>query len=402
MPSLRESELRAARPLAVFVHGSAELYGSDKVLLNLVRELAADDGLQPLVLLHEPGPLVAALGDAGVEVHVGAVGKIRRAMFGPLAPLRLRTELQAAARALDLAVRGRPVGLVYSNTLAVLGGAFWARRHRLPHLWHVHEIILQPAIVRLALPRLAQWLAQRVICNSGPTQDWLLAQAPALGSRSEVVFNGLPPVPARDDAAAQTFRQGLGLAPTDVLVTVAGRLNHWKGQDLLIDAFHAIAQQGRLGALHLAIVGDVFAGHDDIRARLVQQVQQLGLQARVHFVRFVPDIYPIWWASDIAAVPSLEPEPFGMVAIEAMACGLPVVAAAHGGLLDIVQPEVTGLLFKPRQAQALAQALLTLAGDDALRARMGAAGMQRQADQFSLKAQVDRTRHICRSMVQTA
>ena len=98
-------------------------------------------------------------------------------------------------------------------------------------------------------------------------------------------------------------------------------------------------------------------------------------------------------------VPSLEPEPFGMVAIEAMACALPVVAAAHGGLLDIVAPQQTGLLFQPRNARALADSLLTLARDAPLRRRLGTAGAQRQRDLFSLQSQVERTRAVWRRLV---
>jgi glycosyltransferase involved in cell wall biosynthesis len=389
----------ATLPLVVFVHGSAEMYGSDKVLLNLVSALASDTALKPVVVLHETGPLVAALQAAGLEVHVACVVKINRAMFGPAVALVLWRELRRACADLDRIVDGRPVGLVYSNTLAVLGGAFWAWRRKLHHLWHVHEIILKPALVRVGLPRLADWLSQQVITNSQQTQSWLLQQAPGLATRSVVVFNGLPHVPASAPGAVRAFRQRMGVAPDDLLVTVAGRLNHWKGQELLIDAAASLLRAGRLGGLHFAVVGDVFAGQEHILRSLVQRVSDAGLQARVHFVPFVADIYVVWRASDIAVVPSLEPEPFGMVAIEAMACGLPVIAAAHGGLLDIVEDRQTGLLFKPRDALALAEAIAQLAADPALRQRLGQAGAARQAALFSLSAQVAQTRALCMSLM---
>lgn len=387
------------KALVIFVHGSAEMYGSDKVLLNVVTALADDAMLKPVVVLHEQGPLLNALQAAGVEVHVATVVKIRRAMFGPSLPLILGRELRNACTELDRVAAGRRVGLVYSNTLAVLGGAFWAWRRGWRHLWHVHEIILRPALVRVGLPRLAAWCADRVVSNSNQTEAWLLSQAPGLASRSVVIFNGLPPVPAVDPAAVQAFRQRIGVDAGDLIVTVAGRLNHWKGQGLLIEAFALLVQQGRRGSLHLVVVGDVFAGHEDIRAGLVQQAQQHGLSAFVHFVPFVSDIYVVWRASDIAVVPSTEPEPFGMVAIEAMACGLPVMAAAHGGLLDIVQHGQTGLLFEPRNASALAEALVALASDKALRTRLGAAGVARQTELFSLNSQVEKTRSLCLELV---
>jgi glycosyltransferase involved in cell wall biosynthesis len=128
-------------------------------------------------------------------------------------------------------------------------------------------------------------------------------------------------------------------------------------------------------------------------------VHERGLTSFVHFVPFVSDIYNVWRASDIAVVPSTEPEPFGMVAIEAMACGLPVVAAAHGGLLDIVLDGQTGLLFEPRDASALAEQLFCLACDPQLRLQLGQAGAMRQLSVFSLHTQVEQTRAICRDLI---
>jgi glycosyltransferase involved in cell wall biosynthesis len=391
----------AVLPLLVFVHGSAEMYGSDKVLLNLAQAMQSAGEFKPVVVLHEDGPLRAALAAAGVEVHTATVVKITRAMFRPTAPWLLLKLGRAACADLDRIAAGRHVGLVHSNTLAVLGGALWAWRRGHRHVWHVHEIILKPALVRLALPWLAERFSQRVISNSSPTQAWLLAQAPRLANKSVIVFNGLPALPLPAASAAADFRRSIGVADSDVLATVAGRLNHWKGQGLLIQALARLQQEGRLGNLHAAIVGDVFAGHEDIRSQLVQQVRAAGLEQRVHFVRFVDDIYPVWRASQIAVVPSTEPEPFGMVAIEAMACELPVVAAAHGGLLDIVQPDQTGVLFAPGNAQALAEALAGLAADPALRRRLGQAGAQRQTAQFSLQRQVQHTQAVYRELMAT-
>ena len=383
------------KPLIVYVHGSAEMYGSDKVLLNLAQAEARLGTLLPVVLLHEDGPLRMALERAGVEVHIGNVAKISRSMLSLSAPWSLVRHMAAACRDLDRVVRGRPLALVYSNTLAVLGGAIWAWRRGHRHVWHVHEILLKPWIVCRGLPWMADHLSHQVISNSTQTETWLLRQAPALKPRSSVVFNGLAPAPDVPAQRVAEFRRRLCPEPHALLATVAGRLNHWKGQGLLLQAMALLRDEGRLGALHAAIVGDVFAGQEQIKQGMVQLQQQLGLQDRVQFIPFVADIFTVWRASDIAVVPSLEPEPFGMVAIEAMACGLPVIAARHGGLLDIVVDNETGLLFEPGNARALADALhrLLLAHD--LRASLGRAGQQRQAAVFSLQTQVDSINAIC-------
>jgi glycosyltransferase involved in cell wall biosynthesis len=384
--------------LLVYIHGSADLYGSDRVLLSLAIATLDDPAMKPVVVLHEDGPLKAALEASGVEVHVATVVKISRSMFKPTAPFQLGRQLLAACRDLDRIAAGRPVALVYSNTLAVLGGAVWAWRRGLRHLWHVHEIIRQPALVRHGLPWLADRLSHKVVSNSRQTERWLLDEVPALKPRSMVIFNGLGPVSVVSESAVAAFRAQIGARPETVVVTVAGRLNHWKGQSLLIEAVALLRRENRLGDTVVAVVGDVYAGQSHMKEALLALVHDAGLEDCVQFVRFVADIYPVWSASDIAVVPSLEPEPFGMVAIEAMACGLPVLAARHGGLLDIVEDGVTGLFFEPRDARSLAEMLFRLLKDPQLRARMGVAGAQRQRAMFSLQTQIERTRAVCHEL----
>lgn len=380
--------------LWLVLHGSAELYGSDRVLLSVMSALGGDADFRPVVVLDEDGPLRAALHEAGVEVHVGGVTKIRRAMFSPGGLLRLPGQLAATAALLDRVAAGRRVALVYSNTLAVLGGAVWARRRGIPHLWHVHEILLHPALVRRGLPRVASWLSDAVIANSRQTQLWLEREVPALKGHTTVVFNGLdrPPVATPQDVAA--FREKVGAGPGDLVATVVGRFNHMKGQPLVVQALHRLRATGRDAGLRLALVGDVFAGHRDFRGECAALAASLGVQDRVTILPFTRDIGAVWRGSDIALVPSTEPESFGMVAIEAMACARPVLAAGHGGILDIVEDGVSGLLVPPGDADALAEALARLAGDASLRQRLGAAGAGRQAERFSLAAQVAQTRSL--------
>jgi glycosyltransferase involved in cell wall biosynthesis len=380
------------RPLWLVVHGSAEHYGSDKVLLATMAAMRDDPAFVPVVVLHEDGPLRAALYAAGVEVHVGGVTKIRRAMFTPGGMLRLPGQIAATGRMLETVAAGRPVGLVYSNTLAVLGAAVWAWRRRLPHLWHVHEILQHPTLVRRGLPWVASRLSGHVLANSRQTQIWLEAEQPGLRGRTSVAFNGLAEAPVATSRSIEAFRRSVGASDGDVVATLVGRFNHMKGQTLLVEALRGLRDVGRLGRLRVALVGDVYAGHKDYRAECAALIESVGLAERVTIMPFTNEIGPVWRGTDVAVVASTEPESFGMVAIEAMACSVPVVAAAHGGLLDIVDDEVTGLLFQPRDAAALADALARLAGDAALRARLGAAGAARQAQHFSLAAQVAQTR----------
>lgn len=375
----------------LFIHQSAELYGSDKVLLLLCAGLQQTGEFHPIVIIPENGPLEAALIAEGIEVHHAEVAKISRAVFSPMGLFRLVGKVIQGCRELSKIVNSRRIDVVHSNTLAVLVGACWAALHRKKHIWHVHEIILSPRLVSLIYPRLASYFSHRVISNSSLTEEWLLNVVPTLKPRSDVIFNGLPvTVPPSPDLVA-AFRQSIKVKDEEILISLVGRVNHWKGQDLLVAALDILQQQKLLDGVKIAIVGDTAQGKEYLLAKLRDTVNEKGLADRVSFVPFLNDVWPVWFATDIAVVPSTEPEPFGMVAIEAMSAKIPVVAAQHGGLLDIIDDGVTGLFFKPRDAADLAAKLATLIAEASLRKEMGEKGCARQHQLFSLQAQVEAT-----------
>lgn len=375
----------------LFIHQSAELYGSDKVLLLICSELVKTKQYHPIVIVPEDGPLIAELKQNGVEVHTGCVSKISRSVFSPAGLVRLTFSLLRGCRDINRVLDGRDVTVVHSNTLAVFSGVIWAFLKRKRHIWHVHEIILSPRIVSRIFPRLVSWFSDLAMSNSSLTEQWLLQEQPQLSERSVVIFNGLPPTELPTDAEVATFRQLAGVTDDVVLISLVGRVNKWKGQDLLLQAAILLQQRELQTPFKIAIIGNTVTGQESLLEDLKQQVDAVGLASHVVFIPFLQNVLPAWHGSQIAVIPSTEPEPFGMVAIEAMAAGVPVVAAAHGGLLDIVCHDESGLLFTPRDAMALANALSSMIKSPELRSRLGAAGRQRQADYFSLDTQVKQT-----------
>lgn len=373
-------------PLHVLVvHSSAELYGADRSLLDFVRLRPRE--LTLTVVLPEPGPLQAALVDAGAQVLVGEVCKVQRGMLSPVGLLRT---LRAAGRSLAFLGRlhrAHPFNVVYSNSVAVLGGALLARRFSVPHVWHVREIIAGSPRLSWAFRKLVRWGAVRVICNSDSTRSWIADGGEQCADRYRTVWNGYELATEPVDRAAA--RQALGAADGELLIVLVGRINAWKGQFLLVEAFAELVRSGA-GPVRLAIVGSAFAGQEHFEVQLRDAVAASGCAKRIGLYPFRPDVETVWAAADVAVVPSIDPEPFGRVAVEAMAFGTPVVAAAHGGLVEIVDDGVTGLLVPPRDRAALTAALSQLAGDGDLRAAMGCAGNQRQRDFFSLQAYVNR------------
>ena len=378
-----------AQPLSVLVvHSSAELYGSDKSLLDFVRLRPAHMALT--VVLPEDGPLVPALRACGAEVVVGEVCKLQRVMLSPAGLWRLLRAAAGSLRFMRGLHRQRQFQLVYSNTVAVFGGALFARRHGLPHVWHVREIVAGSPALSLVFRKLVRWLSQTAICNSNETRSWIADGDPLRAARYLAVWNGV-------DVAAQTVdreaaRRSLGAAPGEVLFVLVGRINAWKGQQLLVQAFAAMVRQGVAGqvGLRLAIVGSAFAGQEHWLRQLQAAVAASGCAEQIVVQPFRSDVEAVWAAADVVVVPSTDPEPFGRVAVEAMAFARPVIAAAHGGLVEIVQQGVTGLLVPPRDAPALTNAMAALAADPSLRAAMGQAGLARQRAVFSAQGYADR------------
>jgi glycosyltransferase involved in cell wall biosynthesis len=372
----------------LFAHQSAELYGSDRVLMNLVCGLDAG-AYHPIVLLPSEGPLASALRDAGIETHAIELLKVSRANFHPSRLLQWPGLVAQSIRAIDAVLAGRRPSAVYTNTVAVLGGAAWACWRRVPHVWHVHEIVRHPKLASWGLTRLVNAMADAVVCNSFQTMAWLTANRRGLKKKTRVVWNGLARRPAPRAADAQSVRDRAGAGPQDVLVTLVGRINAWKGQGLLIQAANLLVAEGHTH-LRFALVGGPAPGPagQQVLTDMLADVASAVARPYITWVDFIDDVWPTWDGTDIAVIPSTLPEPFGMVAIEAMAAGKPVVAARHGGLVEIVDDQVTGLLVEPNSARALADAISRLAGSAELRQRLGAAGLKRQHEVFSLAAQV--------------
>lgn len=370
----------------LFVHQSAEMYGSDKVLLDLIVGLD-QQRYQAVILLPEEGVLADKLRDTGAEVYIGPVSKISRATLTPLGMLRFLRETFRSCRCISRIVGKQKPLLVHSNTLAVFGGAVWAWLNRVPHLWHVHEIILSPNLAKKMFPFLLRLFADRVVCNSKATAEWVVGEQPKLKGITSVVWNGLSDSFATSTPSGRV-RGELGIPQDSVLIGLVGRINTWKGHTLLLRAAEKLLARG-VADFSVLFVGGVFPGYEYVKEDLLREIDRSPAKEHMRILDFHSNISEIWAEMDIGAVPSTEPEPFGVVALEAMASGKPVVAAAHGGLVDIVVPGETGILFMPRDSDSLADALYELVTDAEKRQRLGEAGRVRQQKIFSFTAYVN-------------
>jgi D-inositol-3-phosphate glycosyltransferase len=213
------------------------------------------------------------------------------------------------------------------------------------------------------IARLADWL----VANTAHELDELVALYGADPQRVDVVHPGVNHrvfVPGGRSAA----RQQLGIGAEQRLVLFAGRLQPHKGPDIVIEALAQLP-----GDVRLVVVGGPSGAGLDHPEALADLALRLGVADRVSFLPPVAQTQLADWyaAADVVCVPS-HSESFGLVALEAQACGTPVVAAAVGGLTTAVVDGVTGLLVNGHRPADYARALRTLLDDAALRGAMGA------------------------------
>lgn len=147
------------------------------------------------------------------------------------------------------------------------------------------------------------------------------------------------------------------------------------------------------------IVGGVPKNQEYDLEFLKKQIDSSPVKNNIILLPFRRDIWTIWDACDVAVVPSLEPEPFGMVALEAMAAKKPVIASNHGGITEIVVNNITGFLYKPSDPNELANRIALLALNNSMRKALGKQGYLRQREYFNMQKFVYSILDHCLSMI---
>ncbi len=362
------------------IHQSADLYGSDRTLLQLVCAIQPDEA-HIIVLLPCHGPLSDELVRAGIEVYIVPLALVTRKRLTWRGLLELPWDLLKSFRAIKKVLAGRKVDLVYSNTLAVISGVCWAFISGTCHVWHIHEVPLrrwQIFLMQMILVRMSDVF----VCNSYTTRRlWFGADVERhKGKRIRVVQNGVADPCSREQSGTAPLKQELGMP--EILVSCVGRISWRKGQEVLLRAAEQLWESGERD-IHFLFVGSAPSGQEASLESLMEKTRLSPAGSVLHFRDFQRDVWPIWAATDIAIVPSTEAESFGLVAVEAMAMSCPVIAAGHGGLLEIVDDGLTGKLVAPGDVNALAMAIRLLARDSAMRHAMGKAGREKYLTHFS-------------------
>ncbi len=344
--------------------------GAEMALLELVRHQTASGHEVEVAHVRRDTGLGDVFRDAGARVTpLGA----ERASSLPGAFLRLCALM-----------RDRRPDIVHTHLLkADFLGALAARRlgltRRLVSSKHNDESALRRRPVQWAHGIISRWAA-RVVALSRHVGEIVATEGRVPRDRLEVVTYGLDPAPF-ENARADGIRQGLGLGTDDLVAITVARFAPQKDHAGLLEA--ACLLRDEHPRLRWLWVGGDPRG--DLQKRMERSVAERGMTDRVLFAGIRRDIPALMAASDLFVMPS-NWEGLGLVYLEAMATGLPVVANRVSGVPEVVVDGITGILVERGRPGPLAEAIGTLVQDPDLRRALGMAGRQRVRECFSPEA----------------
>lgn len=395
--SVGKNQGPAAARNVVFVENGIGYGGAVTCLRHLVRTLDRRKYVPLVVTGQSTGPYTGIAEDArwlSIEDRRINVTELRRRLGAVTWPNRVPglrwVLLQCIARIDDLfnslpfflrlswmLVRDRPAIVHVNNEpLCNRAAVVAARILGIPLVSHVRGDQFGSRSMALLFRLPDQFIA---------VSRWIADDIAKLGvpaTRSTLIYDGIDFARLNPNADGAEFRSKHGIPRDAFAVGLPGVLIAWKGQVLLLEA--ALALAADFPDLHFVIVGGTPDECRPYEQELHDFVARQRLKGRVTFTGHVADMSAAYRALDVVVSASTSPEPLGVVVVEAMAMGRPVIAPAHGGALEVVEHEHTGLLFAPNDATALADAISRCITDPALRERVAGAGRAHVIDTFSI------------------
>jgi glycosyltransferase involved in cell wall biosynthesis len=231
----------------------------------------------------------------------------------------------------------------------------------------------------------------RVVAVSGAVKDALI-ESGISHKKIDVIYNSIPLERFNPGMVERNaVRRELGLDDNNIVMGTVGKLHQGKGVFELLSAAHRLAEE-------YPNVRLIYVGDGPERTRLEQEAQRLSMNDKVIFPGVRKDIERMYAAIDIFVLPSTCREAFGMVLIEAMAMGKPVIATTMGGIPEIVDNDVNGLLVPPHNPDAIAHAMARYIEDSEFTWKVALEGRKKVEQKFSDEAMGDNFENVLRNL----
>lgn len=380
---MKNPPIRRARKAVLFISHSGDLYGAERCLLDLVRNLSKD--IYPIVVVPRKGLLCDSLLEGAVETHIvpysgwwfdgGRLKFILRLVVNAIAVARLKWVF-----------RSRGIRLVYSNTSFSPVGLFLAKWLSVSHVSHIHEFPHLPNFDfgLTASMRILNWGSAIIIVPSNALSEAIKPYCSE--GKLRVVHNGYK------RSLASASERGINpnrTGATAFQILIVGSISENKGQLIALNAMQVLVNKG-LNVKMTFVGGEIDVPYADAMRQLIDQAH---LAERVEFAGYVVDVEAYYEASDVLVVCS-KFETFGRVIIEAMACGCPIVCPRIPAMLELIADKVDGLLYEHNDHAGLAQRIEDLMFNGELRTKLISNARSSFEKNFSLKKYVDSIEEI--------
>lgn len=374
----------------LYLHAGAEMYGADKVLLELIKGLDSK-AFEAHVILPNDGILVKALKQVGAKVKVIDYPILRRKYFNPKGIFEYFTSYNHYSKKIADYAKENKIDLIHNNTTAVLEGIYLKRKLRIPLIWHVHEIIVKPKAISDFINILMGRYADKVITVSEAVANHVKKSSFIKEDQVQVIYNGV------DNAIyhpmqAKPIREKFKIAVDATVIGMVGRVNAWKGQNDFLDAIIPILEKNPKAVAFMA--GSAFEGEEWRVQELDARIASLPVAEQIKRIDYYANTNELYNMFDIFVLPSTNPDPLPTVVLEAMACGKPIVGYRHGGVCEMVEEDINGLLAKPNDSEALSRLIQNLIDNLEKISEFGQASMKRQKEMFSLESYVKNFSYI--------
>jgi glycosyltransferase involved in cell wall biosynthesis len=390
----------------LFLSPAANLGGAERCMLDYAASLLSRaPGAEIGLLVAADGPLVQEASSLGVRVlrlgfgnHLAEVGDSALRWYGSGAlrgfserALRASADVANYVFQLRTAIRSFSPSVVHSNGLKMHLLAA-AARNGAPLVWHLHDFIGERPVISRAL-RACAWRANAFIANSNAVAADASRFLPRLASN--VIYNAIDTDFFSPTGAIANLDALAGCDPCEsqtVRVGLIATYARWKGHDVFLEAVRLVRSRLSAADVRFYIIGgpiDETAASQYSEGELRALIDRFGLAESVRVVPFQNRVDEVYRALDIVVHASSRPEPFGRTIVEGMAAGKAVVACREGGAAELFSDGVEAIGVRPRDPEAMAEAIVGLVRNPSRRDVLGRTGRAAATQRFARKRLAD-------------
>lgn len=381
----------------LYVHSNLSLYGSDHCLLEMIKRINRKRYNLFLILPKKnilmkemEFPLLEEIAQYDIPVYQINVAILRGSLLrNPFLFLYYFFHFIPSTMKFMRIIHQQKIDIIHINTYSILPAGVAGRLCRIPVVWHIREIFPKRLAFRV-LSKIIFFLSTKVITVTDTVRKEFFGSS-STSQKIITIYDGVDthkfyPKNIPTSSLLDGFH-------AEFIIGTIGRITPLKGHLFFLRAAHEVIKVRP--STHFLIIGNI----DNEERQVYQQqlfdfVHRNNLEKNIHFLGFKKNIEDYLNILDLFVLPSILPEALGLVVLEAMACGKPVIATNNGGQKELIQVNKTGFLVAPHDVATLSKLILALVQHKVTAKKMGSMGLQRVRQTFTVAVNVSKIEKV--------